>query len=540
MGRCGVNSLIIALEKEILGQEPETPSGAALEAIVIRLKMLACKSEMKSSSLAQVRFLAISATIPNIGDFGLGEEMRPVKLTTKVLGCTPAKNDFLLEKVKLFVNLPCVHYHDAQRDWSQMNILLTLALPCCGGTGQCDNGALQAHLIKKGMVSGVFEEMGRTASAESWKALISGFVHDDRFKAASSAFQEMVVDQQVHCRVLKANYSINLDVASSSLEAYTKCGDLGKAEKVFQLLEACIHWGLGNEDKRFFKSMSIVKELQNIATGDTLRLHGKYHHHNLQLGELEANRILELEPNDASVYVTLSNMYCQVGRVADAIKRRELMALREVKNEPGYSWLESPSHCRLRRYPKCKLTPPQLELGYCLLFSWGKLLLSKLLSFSDDWPLNANNYCSEKPPFLKAYRKRPPTMLLMCSPERAYTADENDLIYRHFGSTLGDLTRSSSKNSVLLSKFIIRTNPHCVGLTTEVPVDGLICVFDEADGHITLHNICTGQNMRLSDPAGYPGDPISSYHLGYDPASCSYKLLRLIHPSHSYWGFSSN
>ena len=46
------------------------PRGAALEAIVSRIKMLARKTEMKSSPLAHVRFLAISATIPNIDDLG--------------------------------------------------------------------------------------------------------------------------------------------------------------------------------------------------------------------------------------------------------------------------------------------------------------------------------------------------------------------------------------------------------------------------------------------------------------------------------------
>ncbi|KAA8548132.1 hypothetical protein F0562_004607 [Nyssa sinensis] len=86
------------------------PRGAALEAIVSRIKMLARNPEMKLSSLAHVRFLAVSATIPNIGDLAewlmvpvqgikrFGEEMRPVKLTTKVFGYTPAKNDFLFEK----------------------------------------------------------------------------------------------------------------------------------------------------------------------------------------------------------------------------------------------------------------------------------------------------------------------------------------------------------------------------------------------------------------------------------------------------------
>ncbi|CBI34887.3 unnamed protein product, partial [Vitis vinifera] len=86
------------------------PRGAALEAIVSRIKMLARNPEMKLSSLSHVRFLAVSATIPNIEDLAewlmvpaqgikrFGEEMRPVKLTTKVFGYTPAKNDFLFEK----------------------------------------------------------------------------------------------------------------------------------------------------------------------------------------------------------------------------------------------------------------------------------------------------------------------------------------------------------------------------------------------------------------------------------------------------------
>lgn len=47
------------------------PRGAALEAIVSRIKMLAHKPEMKSSPLSCVRFLAVSATIPNIEDLGI-------------------------------------------------------------------------------------------------------------------------------------------------------------------------------------------------------------------------------------------------------------------------------------------------------------------------------------------------------------------------------------------------------------------------------------------------------------------------------------
>ncbi|CAA0383918.1 unnamed protein product [Arabidopsis thaliana] len=86
------------------------PRGAALEAIVSRLKILSSNHELRSSTLASVRLLAVSATIPNIEDLAewlkvptagikrFGEEMRPVKLTTKVFGYAAAKNDFLFEK----------------------------------------------------------------------------------------------------------------------------------------------------------------------------------------------------------------------------------------------------------------------------------------------------------------------------------------------------------------------------------------------------------------------------------------------------------
>ncbi|KAJ8443907.1 hypothetical protein Cgig2_032731 [Carnegiea gigantea] len=91
------------------------PRGAALEAIVSRIKMLSSRPEMKSTALAHVRFAAVSATIPNLEDLAewlmvppqgmkrFGEEMRPVKLTTKVFGYAAAKNDFLFEKADILM-----------------------------------------------------------------------------------------------------------------------------------------------------------------------------------------------------------------------------------------------------------------------------------------------------------------------------------------------------------------------------------------------------------------------------------------------------
>ena len=59
-------SLVLFDEVHLLSD----PRGAALEAIVSRIKMIGCSPQMKSTPLAHVRFLAVSATIPNIEDLG--------------------------------------------------------------------------------------------------------------------------------------------------------------------------------------------------------------------------------------------------------------------------------------------------------------------------------------------------------------------------------------------------------------------------------------------------------------------------------------
>ena len=72
--------------------------------------MLLIPDACLQTAVAHVRFVAVSATIPNVRDIAawlevpeagilvFGEEMRPVRLRTIVKGYSPAKNDFLFEK----------------------------------------------------------------------------------------------------------------------------------------------------------------------------------------------------------------------------------------------------------------------------------------------------------------------------------------------------------------------------------------------------------------------------------------------------------
>ncbi|KAK4342573.1 hypothetical protein RND71_038389 [Anisodus tanguticus] len=54
------------------------------------------------------------------------------------------------------------------------------------------------------------------------------------------------------------------------------------------------------------------------------------------MAEMAASKILEHDPGDASVYVTLSNMYVEAGKVGDALEQRELMKSKSVQKEPGW------------------------------------------------------------------------------------------------------------------------------------------------------------------------------------------------------------
>lgn len=63
-------------------------------------------------------------------------------------------------------------------------------------------------------------------------------------------------------------------------------------------------------------------------------------HQNVELGEVAAENLLHLEPNVASHYVLLSNIYSSAGLWDKAIEVRKKMWILGVKKEPGCSWIE--------------------------------------------------------------------------------------------------------------------------------------------------------------------------------------------------------
>ncbi|XP_072986414.1 pentatricopeptide repeat-containing protein At3g57430, chloroplastic [Typha latifolia] len=63
-------------------------------------------------------------------------------------------------------------------------------------------------------------------------------------------------------------------------------------------------------------------------------------HRDVQLGAIAANHLFELEPEEASHYVLLSNIYSAAGLWEEATEVRKNMKLMGVRKEPGCSWIE--------------------------------------------------------------------------------------------------------------------------------------------------------------------------------------------------------
>ncbi|CAI9106834.1 OLC1v1006067C1 [Oldenlandia corymbosa var. corymbosa] len=174
---------------------------------------------------------------------------------------------------------------------------------------------------------------------------------------------------------------------------------------------------------------------------------------------------------------------------------------------------------------ECLIRLPGKELGRCkcVCKSWRSIIGS--------------------PSFLKAYRNREPILLLMCLPERIRTGimGRQHVLFRYYSSTLWKPEQKKNTENFKFSHLSdVRTGHSRRGGSITKMVNGLVClrVCDEPNDGLTIYSVGTGERMSLPCPAQYPGEPISTYHLGYDQTSCRYKLLRLIHPfSHSVTGF---
>lgn len=80
---------------------------------------------------------------------------------------------------------------------------------------------------------------------------------------------------------------------------------------------------------------------------------------NVEIGEIAAKNLLQLEPNVASHYVLLSNIYSSAGLWEKAMDIRKMMKEMGVRKEPGCSWIEFGDE--VHKFVAGDISHPQVE-----------------------------------------------------------------------------------------------------------------------------------------------------------------------------------
>ncbi|XVE68164.1 hypothetical protein DITRI_Ditri09bG0046900 [Diplodiscus trichospermus] len=177
----------------------------------------------------------------------------------------------------------------------------------------------------------------------TWNVMICGYSHHGLGKEAMTLFRDMLALGEY------PNYVTFVGVLSA-------CSHLGLVKEGLYYLNqfmrqvgvepglehhTCIvgllcKAGLLDEAEKFLRSIPVKWD---VIAWRTL-LSACHVHRNYGFGRRIAEFVLEMDPNDVGTYTLLSNIYAKAKRWDGVLKIRKLMRERNIKKEPGVSWIE--------------------------------------------------------------------------------------------------------------------------------------------------------------------------------------------------------
>lgn len=193
-----------------------------------------------------------------------------------------------------------------------------------------------------GMARKAFNRM-KEKNIKSWTAMLAGYGMHGQAREALEVFDEM------QNAGVKPNYITFVSVlAACSHAGLVKEGWhwFNAMTAKFNIIPGVEHYGcmvdlLGraghlNEAYDLIKGMKVNPDF--IVWGALLgacRIHK-----NVELGEISARMLFELDPKNCGYYVLLSNIYADAGRWDDVDRLRVMMKKRGLVKPPGYSLVE--------------------------------------------------------------------------------------------------------------------------------------------------------------------------------------------------------
>lgn len=188
----------------------------------------------------------------------------------------------------------------------------------------------------------VFDEMTEKTLV-SWSAMVSGYGLHGMGREALSIFHNMVVngiapDEGVFTTVLTACNHAGLvnegkDIFHSMKKRYNVQPRLAHFSCLVDLLGRA-----GNLDEAY----DFIKAMEIRPTSDMWAslLSACRLHKNVELAELSAQRVFEMNPKRVGSYICLSNLYASEKRWDDVEKVRALVRQKGLRKPPGFSFTE--------------------------------------------------------------------------------------------------------------------------------------------------------------------------------------------------------
>ncbi|KAI4352560.1 hypothetical protein L6164_006797 [Bauhinia variegata] len=177
----------------------------------------------------------------------------------------------------------------------------------------------------------------------SWNAMICGFSHHGLGKEALLVFTDMMSEGEFPNHITFVGVLSACAHLSLVQEGFYYLNQLMKNFEIEPGLEhyTCIvallsRAGLLDEAENFMKTTQVKWD---VVAWRTL-LNACHVQRNYGLGKRIAESVIQMDPHDVGTYTLLSNMYAKAKRWDGVVKIRKLMRERNIKKEPGVSWLQ--------------------------------------------------------------------------------------------------------------------------------------------------------------------------------------------------------
>nr|KYP67161.1 Putative pentatricopeptide repeat-containing protein At5g47460 family [Cajanus cajan] len=179
----------------------------------------------------------------------------------------------------------------------------------------------------------------------SWNAMISGYARNGDSAQVIHLFEllKMVRDMKPDgitflnlisaCSHNRIPFEVAISYFESMIDAY----------KIAPSIEHCCSMiRLMGQKGELWRAERMIYELGFESYGVVWRalLGACGTQADLQVAEIAAAKVIELEKDEGYVYVVMSNMYASFGRWEDANVTRGLMSTKRVRKEAGSSWIE--------------------------------------------------------------------------------------------------------------------------------------------------------------------------------------------------------